>query len=101
MCAEVRALRSELTPPPALLSKRKFAKLAGIGRDTLARLLKAKRVRTVTIPGSTHPKIPISELDRVQGDVAGSPPGSRTTPRQAPRVSAKDRHADMRKRVGL
>lgn len=68
LTAEIERLRASFSPPPALLSFRKAAKLLGIDRgSTLQALIKSGQIKCVKA-GRTV-RIPLSEINRlaVQG----------------------------------
>lgn len=64
---------------PLLLSKRQAATLLGIGRDTLAALIKAGHVRTVEILGA-QPKVAREECERFAREGTGRAPEQSTVP---------------------
>lgn len=64
---------------PLLLSKRQAATLLGIGRDTLAALIKSGHVRVVEILGA-QPKISREECERFAREGTGPAPEQSRVP---------------------
>lgn len=65
--------------PPLLLSKRQAAKLLGIGRDTLAALIRAGHVRVVEVL-EKQPRIAREECERFAREGTGSAPTQSAIP---------------------
>jgi hypothetical protein len=68
VAASVKRIEEKLAaliPPPALLSRRAFAKALGVSRNkTLGEIMTRYNVRTVKVRGAL--RIPLSEVERIQ-----------------------------------
>ncbi len=72
---------------PLLLSKRQAAKLLGLGRDTLAELIRGGHLRLVEVLGK-QPRISREECERFAREGTGPVPESSSVP--LPRKRAAD-----------
>jgi excisionase family DNA binding protein len=72
---------------PLLLSKRRAARLLGIGRDTLAELVKAGHLRTVSVLDH-EPRIAREECERFAREGTGPAPSVSPVPLPKRRAAA-------------
>ena len=79
---------------PLLLSKRKAARLLGVGRgNTLEQLIREGHIRTVIVAGRV--RIPREEVERVAREGTEKAPAPRTAVLRKPKQTHAERYAAM------